>query len=46
MYATEHAPNYTFKLLEHRHAFAEIVERGTVIRIKYLPVDPIYLQVT
>ena len=40
MYATEHAPNYTFKLLEHRHAFAEIVERGTVIRIERRRVIP------
>ena len=29
--ATEHAPRGPFRVLEHRHALAEIVERGAVV---------------
>ena len=32
--AAEHAPCDPFRLLERRHSFAEIVERGVVVREK------------
>ena len=40
MRATKHASRGPFRLLEHRHGLAEIVERGVGVHVERLPVNP------
>ena len=40
MRTAEHAPRGPFHVLERRHAFAEIVERGAIVSTERLRVAP------
>ena len=42
--AAEHAPRDPFRLLERRHGFAQIVERGSVVLVECPPINLPHLE--